>query len=67
MRATSGDPETARLRDEVERLELEVRRLELIKAKRRLERYETRTSSTDRVLIGVAFAVVVSLLAVIAN
>jgi len=38
-----------------------------LKAKRRLERYESRVSSTDRILIGAAFAAVVVMLAVIAN
>ncbi|ORE95996.1 hypothetical protein [Acuticoccus yangtzensis] len=61
------ESDTARLREEVDRLELEVRRLTLLRERRRLERYETRTSSTDRILSGVAFAAVVILLAIIAN
>ena len=68
MRASSGrDTDTARLREEVERLELEVKRLELLKARRRLERSEQRVTSTDRILMGVAFTVVVIMLAVIAS
>ncbi len=68
MRTLNGrDTDIAQLRDEVERLDLEVRRLELLKTRRKLERTDLRSSSTDRILMGAAFTAVVIMLAIIAN
>jgi len=68
VRSLNGrDGDVAQLREEVERLELEVKRLELLKARRRLERTGLRATSTDRILMGVAFTAVVIMLAIIAN